>query len=410
MVFKIIVLIIITIVFLYNLLLTIIRMRSADKPIPENVADVYDEETYKKWRAYHAEKSRFSIVTSAVSFIVEFVLLAFNIYALFAGLFAKTDFMQLFAVVLLSSVASLILLPFSWHETMGIEERYGFNKSSAGTFWADQIKSFIIGLIIMTGIAALLMWVHHALGDWLILAFAVLMTLFILCFVFLYPFLSRVFNKFEPLEEGELRSRLTGLLEKNGYHVRDIKVMDASRRTTKSNAYFTGFGKMKTIVLYDTLIESMTTDEICAVFAHELGHGLHKDTLKNQILTFIQMIILGVLAWLTLRTTALFEAFGFNGVNYGFALLLIMSVEFALIAPLFGLLVNYFSRKAEYRADAHAVKEGCGRDLISGLKKLAKQNYAELAPSPLLVKLEYSHPPLSQRIEAIEKAISETES
>ena len=236
------------------------------------------------------------------------------------------------------------------------------------------------------------------------------MTLFILCFVFLYPFLSRVFNKFEPLEEGELRSRLTGLLEKNGYHVRDIKVMDASRRTTKSNAYFTGFGKMKTIVLYDTLIESMTTDEICAVFAHELGHGLHKDTLKNQILTFIQMIILGVLAWLTLRTTALFEAFGFNGVNYGFALLLIMSVEFALIAPLFGLLVNYFSRKAEYRADAHAVKEGCGRDLISGLKKLAKQNYAELAPSPLLVKLEYSHPPLSRRIEAIEKAISETES
>ena len=405
MIYKIAAIVTITIVFLYGLLLKIVRMRSADDPIPENVADVYDEETYKKWREYHAEKSRFSIYTDAVSFIVDLVLLAFNVYAAFALLFSKTDFMQLFAVVILSAVSSLILIPFSWHETMGIEGKYGFNKSTAGTFWADQIKSFIIELIIMTGIAALLMGVHRALGDWLILVFAVVMMLFMFCFAFLYPVLSRVFNKFTPLDEGELRSRLTGLLEKNGYHVRDIKVMDASRRTTKSNAYFSGFGKMKTIVLYDTLIESMTTDEICAVFAHELGHGLHKDTLRNQIFSFVQMIIIGVLAWLTLRTASLFEPFGFDGVNYGFALILIMSVEFALIAPLFGLLVNYFSRKAEYRADAHAVKEGYGAALISGLKKLARQNYAELAPSPLLVKLEYSHPPLSQRIEAIENAM-----
>jgi len=192
-------------------------------------------------------------------------------------------------------------------------------------------------------------------------------------------------------------------LQKNGYQVRGIKVMDASRRTTKSNAYFSGFGKMKTIVLYDTLVETMTPDEICAVFAHELGHGLHKDTLKNQILSFFQMAVLGVLAWLTLRTADLFLSFGFSTVNYGFAIILIMSVEFALIAPLFSLLVNYISRKAEYRADAQAVKEGYGKQLISALKKLARQNYADLAPSALLVKLEYSHPTLSQRIEAIDK-------
>ena len=134
-----------------------------------------------------------------------------------------------------------------------------------------------------------------------------------------------------------------------------------------------------------------------------MGHGLHKDTLKNQILTFVQMLIIGVLAWLTLRSPELFRSFGFDKVNYGFAILLIMSVEFALIAPLFGLLVNWHSRRAEYRADKQAVKEGCGDALISALKKLAWENFADLSPHPLLVKLEYSHPTLSQRIEAIQK-------
>ena len=400
---KVLAIIIFAVIYLYNLLLSVIHMRSAGNPIPANVADVYDRETYQKWRAYHAEKSRFGILSSTVSFVIDLVLLACNVYAAFAGLFPKTAFLQMFAVILLSALTSLFMIPFSWYNTMNIEERYGFNKSTAKTFWADQAKEFLIGLILMTGIGALLMWAHQTLGDWLILAFAILMTFFALIISFLYPVLSKIFNKFRPLEDGELKEKLVHLLEKNGYKVRDIKIMDASRRTTKSNAYFSGFGKMKTIVLYDTLVESMTPDEICAVFAHELGHGLHKDTLRNQILSFVQMAVLGVLAWITLRTEGCFTAFGFEGINYGFAIILIMSVEFAFISPLFGLLVNYFSRRAEYRADAQAVKEGYGVQLISALKKLARQNYADLAPSPLLVKLEYSHPTLSQRIEAIEK-------
>lgn len=401
--FKLLVLVVFTIVYLYNLLLTVIHMRSAKNPIPPNVIDVYDEDTYRKWRSYHAEKSRFAIITSSVSFVIDFLLLALNMYAAFAGLFPGTLFMQMFAVVLLSVLSSLPMIPFSWYNTMVIEEKYGFNKSTAKTFWADQLKEILIGVVLMTGIGALLIWVHQALGDWLILAFAILMTLFALIISFLYPVLSKIFNKFTPLEDGELKNKITALLEKNGYRVRAIKVMDASRRTTKSNAYFSGFGKMKTIVLYDTLVETMTPDEICAVFAHEMGHGIHKDTLRNQVFSFVQMALLGVLAWLTLRTSELFASFGFSEVNYGFAMILIMSVEFALISPLFGLLINYFSRKAEYRADAQAVKEGYGQELISALKKLARQNYADLAPSPLLVKLEYSHPPLSQRITAINR-------
>ena len=248
-------------------------MRSAKNPVPSNVADVYDKDTYQKWRAYHAEKSRFEILTSTVSFLIDLLLLVLNAYAAFAALFPQTAFLQMFSVMLLSAVSSVLLIPFSWHNTMVIEEKFGFNKATAKTFWADQVKEFLIGLVVMTGIGALLMWVHQALGDWLILAFAILMTLIALIISFLYPVLSRVFNKFKPLEDGELKDKITALLEKNGYQVRAIKVMDASRRTTKSNAYFSGFGKMKTIVLYDTLVASMTPEEICAVFAHEMGHG-----------------------------------------------------------------------------------------------------------------------------------------
>ena len=403
MAWKIAVVAVVTVVWLYELFVHRLTQRSKDNPIPACVSDVYDEETYRKRLAYSAEKSRLGMLQGTASFVVELLLLILNLYAAFAGLFSKNTWMQLFAVVLLSTLASLVSIPFQYYDTMRIEGRYGFNRTTRGTFAADRIKELVLQFLLMLGLSSMLMGLHRSFGDWLILVFAGFSTLFILFIVFLFPFFSRIFNKFKPLEDGELREKLTALLECNGYRVRAINVMDASRRSTKANAYFAGFGRMKTIVLYDTLVETMTPDEIVAVFAHELGHGLHKDTLKNQLLTFLQMLILGTLAYFTLRSPALFAAFGFSEINYGFAVVLIMSAEFALIAPLFGLLTNWFSRRAEYRADAHAVREGYGEALISALKKLARQNFGDLAPSPALVALTYSHPTLAQRIEAIRK-------
>ncbi len=400
--FKAVAVVILWAVYLYGLFLDIVRYRSARNPIPQNVADVYDRDTYLKWKAYHGEKVRFGIFSSAAGFVIDLVLILTDAYVAFARLFPDQVWWQLFAVMLLSALATLPLIPFSWYDTMHIEERYGFNRTSGKTFVGDQIKQFILNLLLMVGLASLVMSLHKSFGDWLIVAFAVFATLFALFITFLFPFFSRIFNKFTPLPDGELKEGITALLEKNGYKVRAIQVMDASRRSTKSNAYFTGFGKMKTIVLYDTLVAAMTTDEILAVFAHEMGHGLHKDTLKNQALTFLQMLVLGLLAWATLRYPEIFQSFGFEGVNYGFAVLLILSVEFALVSPLFGLVMSWFSRRAEYRADAQAVKEGYGAALVSALKKLAKENFSDLSPSPILVALEYSHPTLSQRIEAIE--------
>lgn len=401
--YKWIAVILMIVIYLYRMMISVLSLLSEKNPIPENVSDVYDKETYLKWREYHAETNRFGMISFSVSMFVSVMLLVFNVYAVFANLFPDGVFLQTFSVILVSSLVSLIDIPFSWYDTMVIEEKYGFNKTTAKTFWADQVKTFIISLFIFTGIGCLLFVLHRLFGDWLIPAFAVIMTALVLLIAFLYPFLSRIFNKFTPLEDGELRDKLTALLEKNGYKVREINVMDASRRTTKSNAYFSGFGKMKTIVLYDTLIEALTPDEICAVFAHELGHGLHGDTLKNHILTFFQMAMLAVFAWFTLHTVEIFTDFGFDGINYGFALLMIIGLEFPLVSPLSALITNYFSRRAEYAADAHAVKEGYGEQLIISLKSLAKENYANLSPSPIIVKLEYSHPTLSQRIDAIRK-------
>ena len=401
MIWKIVVIAIVTVAWLYQLFLLRLSLRSKDNPIPENVRDVYDEATYRKRLQYSAETNRLGIWKSAAGYAVDVVLLLFNLYAAFAGLFAEKPWPQMFGVLLLSVIASLVSIPFDWYGTMRIEQKYGFNRTTAKTFVADRIKELILRLGLLIGLGSLLLGLHRTFGDWLILLFAVFATLFLLFFTFIYPFFSKLFNKFKPLEDGELKEKLTALLEKNGYRVRAINVMDASRRSTKANAYFAGFGKMKTIVLYDTLVESMTVDEIVAVFAHELGHGLHKDTLKNQILTFFEMLIIGVLAWGVLKLPALFSAFGFSETNYGFALIVIFSAGVEFLWPLLGLVGNWFSRRAEYRADAHAVKEGCGEALISALKKLSRQNYGDLSPSPVLVALTYSHPTLSQRIEAI---------
>ena len=390
-------------VFLYQLGLRYLEWRSHKNPVPDSVKDVYDGETYQKWRAYHKEKCRLGLGKSVVGFAAEFCLMALCAYAAFAGLFPEGIWAQMFAVLLLSALSDVVTLPFAYYDTMVIEEKYGFNRSSKKTFWLDRVKEFVIGLALMVAIGSILLWLHQWLGDGMIIAFAAALTALILGISFLYPFFSRIFNKFTPLEDGELKDKLTALLEKNGYRVRAIQVMDASRRSTKSNAYFTGFGKMKTIVLFDTLVSAMTPDEICAVFAHEMGHGLHKDTLKNQILSGVQMLAIAFLAWLTVRTPEIFTAFRFSDVNYGFALMLIMSVEMALFTPLFSLFANWHSRRAEYRADEQAVREGYGGALASALKKLSRENFADLAPDPLLVKLEYSHPTLSQRLEAIDR-------
>ena len=401
--FKLLALILLTIIFLYNLALNILHYRSSRNPIPENVKDIYDKETYSRWLAYHGEKSRMSIVSVIVSYVVNLVILSCDFYAWVAGDIGNVYLQTIVVLAVFNLVDLVATVVFTYIDTMVIDEKYGFNKTTLKTFCIDRLKEFVIAGVLMIGLMCLFTWIHRSLGDWILVLFSGILMAILLLFMVLYPKLSKVFNKFNPLEEGELRDKLTALLNKYGYTIKEIQIMNASERTTKSNAYFSGAGKTKTIVLYDNLVAAMTPDEICAVFAHEMGHGLHKDTLKNSLKSFLMVIVLVLLAWLTVRYPEIYADFGFAGVNYGFALILLMIVEFAFVSPALGLWTNASTRKAEYRADAQAVKDGYGEALISGLKKLSRDNFAHLAPDKLLVALEYSHPTLSQRIETIEK-------
>ena len=390
---------------LYRLVLEIVEYRSSNNPTPENVADVFDGETYQKWKAYTAENCRLDMVGTAVSFALTLALLALNVHAAFASLFPSGAVWQLLAVLLLQSLLDAAVgAVFGYIKTMVIEEKYGFNRSTMKTFIKDQLRGLLLDLLLGVLLMCILLWLHTWLGDWMILLFAGVVFCITLLISFLYPIFSRLGNKFVPLEEGELKSKLMELLIKHGYQVKAIEVMDASRRTTKLNAYFTGFGKLKTIVLYDNLINAMSADEICAVFSHELGHGLHKDVLKQQVMNFGNLLLMAVVVWLAVREPQLHEAFGFAQVNYGFASIL-LGVGLGMVQPLTGMAMSAYSRMAEYRADRQAVQEGYGESLITGLKLLAKENFAHLAPSKLLVVLQYSHPPLSMRIDAIKREL-----
>ena len=403
---KIFFLILFTLQHVYTLVLNIVQRRSANNPTPANVADVYDAETYQRWKAYNAENNRLSILRTIVSWVLTMALLGFEVYAKVASVFPQNTFMQLLAVLLTSAVTeTVVFVGFQWVDTMVIEQKYGFNRSTVKTFVIDQVRNFLVELVLSVVLTGLLALIHTAMGDWMVVVFTAAVFALTLGISFLYgPVFSRLGNKFVPLEDGELKDKLMALLTKHGYQVKAIEVMDASRRTTKLNAYFTGFGKLKSIVLYDNLVNAMSTDEICAVFAHELGHGLHKDVLKQQIMNLGNLLLMAIAVWLTVRTPVMHEAFGFAEVNYGFAFILLSGL-LGLIQPLTGMAMNAYSRHAEYRADAQAVKEGYGADLAGGLKKLAKENFSHLAPAKLLVVLEYSHPPLSERIAAVEKAM-----
>ncbi len=390
---------------LYGIILNIVHHRSASNPTPENLADVYDAETYIKWKKYSAEHSRLSIVSSIITGIIMLTLLITDAYAAFASLFPSDEVVQILAVLLLEiAISTVVGTVESYISNMVIEQKYGFNKTTMKTFVADRIRSLILNLVLSIALAYAVYGFYSLAGVWMIPIFAGAVFLFSLLISFLYPVFSRIGNKFVPLEEGELRESLMSLLTKHGYQVKAIEVMDASRRTTKLNAYFTGFGKMKTIVLYDNLVNAMSADEICAVFAHELGHGLNKDVPKGQILNIGNMLLMGAVAYLAVSAPEMHTAFGFETINYGFAYLL-MGIGLGIVQPFMGIIMNARSRAAEYRADRQAVAEGYGPAMITALKKLARENFAHLAPSKINVVLEYSHPPLADRIASVEKEI-----
>ena len=374
------------------------------KPLPDNVKDIYDDEKYNKWINYRNDCKKLSAVETLVSSVFMLAFLVFNLHARIFYLFDINLYVNYILFILIFVVfESIISFPFEYYQNFTIEEKYGFNKSTKKTFFLDTVKSMLINMVLMFLLFLTIMFLFEKFGNYAILFTCILVILFnIAVAVFSMP-IMRIFNKFTPLENGELRTSLMSLCEKYNVQVKNIYIMDASKRTTRANAFCTGLSKRKTISLDDNLVNNYTTNQIVAIFAHEFGHAKYKHIFRSLWFSFFRIIILIIALGIILNFPSICEAFGFKEINYYFAFSSLSMMSWP-ISKLFDFVSNAISRKFEYQADAFAAKEGYGEELISGLKKLCADALTNLNPHPFIVKMEYSHPTLSQRIDAIRKS------
>jgi STE24 endopeptidase len=295
-------------------------------------------------------------------------------------------------------VSDIITIPFQWYATFVIEEKFGFNKQTPSLFIADKLKSWGLSIVLGGLILTAIIWIYNLTPEYFwLLAFGVVTVFSLFMNMFYSELIVPLFNKQTPLEEGELRTAIEAFANKSGFQLKNIYMIDGSKRSTKANAYFTGLGPKKRIVLYDTLTEQMDTDEIVAVLAHEIGHYKHKHVLKGMLYSIPSSLLLFFLLGWMLGSDVLAQALG--GTKAVFHLNAI--AFFTLYTPislLLGVFGNVLSRKHEYEADAFAQQYGYGEQLISGLKKLSSQSLSNLMPHPLYVFFNYSHPTLYQRI------------
>lgn len=377
------------------------------KPLPKVLQGIYDENKYATQQRYSYDKYRFGIINSLVSFLA---LSAFFCLGLFGWLdTALRQFLDseiplalvFFGILLLLN--EILSLPFEYYATFTIEEKYGFNKSTKGLFFADNIKSLLLTMLIGGALLALVIWLYELAPEWFWLSAWAVVALFS---IFLQMFYSQLivplFNKQTPLLDGELRSAIEQFAARAGFELKNIYVIDSSKRSTKANAYFSGLGAKKRIVLYDTLIEQLTTDEIVAVLAHEIGHYKKKHTLSHLAVSLASNLLMFFLLGLCLSSQVLSDAMGAGQPSFHIGMLAFVML-YAPVSLLLGLGMNAFSRKHEFEADAYAKSFGMADSLISGLKKLSASSLSNLQPHPAYVFVHFSHPTLLQRINALSR-------
>ena len=396
-------------VYLFELIVSILNFRYRKRPIADNIKDIYDEERYQKWLSYTLDTHRFQMIKRGFSLIVIVLLLVLNVFgwleSFTSGLSQSELWSNLYFLGLFALFQMIIGIPFEYYSDFVIEEKYGFNKTTKKTFILDIIKNIMLTVVLGGGIISLLYIPFNLFKDniWQFTLYTWIGAIVVVFIIIaaLNKLLIRIFNKLTPLEEGELKDRIHKLASDVGFNLKALYVMDASKRTTKLNAFFSGMGKMKEVVLFDNLVHKMNDDEIVAVLAHELGHAVHKDTLKMFAQQSLLFGIFAALIGVIYQNDALMQAFGLNGVHFGFGLILFS----ILISPLNLLLripLSYLSRKAEYKADYFALKHTHPDHMISALKVLSREVLVNLNPHPLAVLLYYSHPPMKERIGAIE--------
>lgn len=375
--------------------------------IPVQLEGIYDKDEYAKQQAYQKVNSRFGLYTSLFSFVILLFVLCFGVFGWLDELLRQYISSEILLTLAFFGVIyiinDIITLPFDYYGTFVIEEQFGFNKSTKSIFWLDQLKGLLLTAILGGAVLALIVWLYNTLGDYAWLYAWGAVTVFSLFMTLFYSnIIVPLFNKQTPLEEGELRDAIEAFAQKAGFAINNIYVMDASKRSTKANAYFTGFGAKKRIVLFDTLINDLDTDEIVAVLAHEIGHYKKKHTLQGMFISICYTGIILFLLSLFLGNQDIAIALGGETASFHLGLIA-FSVLFTPVSLVIGIFSSIHSRKNEYQADAYAAGFGLADSLISGLKKLSVKSLSNLNPDPLFVFFYYSHPTLLQRIETMKK-------
>ncbi|MDR1783191.1 MAG: M48 family metallopeptidase [Dysgonamonadaceae bacterium] len=391
--------------FIWGQILAFLNRKRMSPLIPAELEGIYNAENYARQQEYQKTNSRFGLISGGFSFIITLLALIFGILGWFDGeLREYTEQFLLLPLIffgILFIINEIIDLPFEWYSIFNIEERFGFNKSTPKIFWADFFKGILLTVIIGGLIMTAITLIYHYTEKWFWALAWIAVSGFSLVMTFFYSeWIVPLFNKQKPLEGGELRSAIEDFARKAGFQLRNIFVIDGSKRSTKANAYFTGFGKKKRIVLYDTLTDDLDTQEIVAVLAHEIGHYKRHHIVQSIFISILTTGLTFFILSLFLGNLQLAEALG--GKTASFHLGLIgFSLLFAPISDVTGLAVNWLSRRNEYQADAFAASFGLGDALISALKKISVKSLSNLNPHPLVVFWHYSHPTLLQRIRAI---------
>ncbi len=389
-----------------------LNIRAIREKLPEEFADTYDENVYRRSQEYLRVNTRFGAWASMIDLAI---VLAFWFSGGFAWLDDRVRSMGLGAIPsglifigILLAARSLLALPFSIYRVFRIEARFGFNKTTPKVFITDRIKGLLLGLAIGGPILTGVLWFFEATGSmaWLYCWAAVTVVGLVLQYI-APTWIMPLFNKFTPLEDGELKTSIVGLARRVGFPLREITVMDGSRRSSKSNAFFTGFGKNKRIALFDTLIRNHTVDELTAVVAHEIGHYKKRHIVKGMIVAFFHTGVMLFLLSFFIQERGLFDAFYVDHPSV-YAGLVFFGMLFSPVELLLGIAMNVVSRRHEFEADRFAAEStGQPNALIDGLKKLSRDNLSNLTPHPAFVFVNYSHPPVLERIRALQGNVKE---
>ncbi|MCL1980273.1 MAG: M48 family metallopeptidase [Proteobacteria bacterium] len=401
--------------YLIELTVALLNLRSLSPALPDEFAGVYDQGEYARSQEYTKVNTRFSLVQSTVSLLatLAFILAGgFNLVDEVARGFNFSPIPTGLAFsVILALIAGLLNLPFSIYSTFVIEERFGFNTTTVATFLLDMVKGILLTVMLGGPLLAAILWFFETIGPQAWLYCWVAAVAFILVVQFLAPVvIMPLFNKFIPLAEGELKEAITGYAAAQRFAIQGIYTMDGSKRSTRANAFFTGFGRFRRIVFFDTLMEKLSVQEIVAVLAHEMGHYRLKHIPVMMALSIAQMGIMFFILSRFLENPGLFAAFGMEQVSI-YASLVFFGFLYAPISTILAIGFNAFSRRNEYQADRFAARtDGAGtggEHLISGLKRLSVSNLSNLTPHPLHVALNYSHPPILARIKALRQSAAQ---